>query len=260
MISVVGDDPTANLVRQDLKKINIIDGLIIDKSRPTTFKKRYVVENQKLFRVSRLEDSNVDKDIENKIIEKLEIMAPKSNGIVLSDFVYGVITEKILKTVYKLAQKYNLILCGDLQCSSQVGSILKYKNFSLLCPNEREARIALQEKDLGLESLSRKLIRVTNTESLIMKLSANGLIAYEKNKLGEWSSQAFPALTINPLDVAGAGDSLLSIMSVGLAARNPFMANVAIGCCMSALAVESMGNVTIGKERLKVYLESIFNI
>ena len=117
----------------------------------------------------------------------------------------------------------------------------------------------MQEKDLGLESLSRKLIRVTNAENLIMKLSANGLIAYEKNNLGNWSSQAFPALSINPLDVTGAGDSLLSVMSVGLAAGHPFMATAAISCCMSALAVESMGNVPIGTKKVKSYIDSIFS-
>ena len=53
------------------------------------------------------------------------------------------------------------MLFGDLQCSSQVGSVTKFKEYDLLCPNEREARIALQDNGSGLtltQNLSEKLI------------------------------------------------------------------------------------------------------
>ena len=36
---------------------------------------------------------------------------------------------------------------GDLQCSSQIEYITKFKDFSLLCPNEREARLSLMDKE-----------------------------------------------------------------------------------------------------------------
>ena len=39
---------------------------VLDSSRPTTFKKRYMVENQKLFRVSKLNDDFLTADIEEK--------------------------------------------------------------------------------------------------------------------------------------------------------------------------------------------------
>ena len=103
--------------------------MIEDNSRPTTFKKRYLVENQKLFRVSRLEEHEISQDIENKIVEHLEEMAPHANGIVISDFVYGVITEKIIQKIVTLSQEYNLMIFGDLQCSSQIGSDSKFKIF-----------------------------------------------------------------------------------------------------------------------------------
>ena len=48
-ISVVGADSTAELVSKELATQGIGNGLSRDPTRPTTFKKRYVVENQKLF-------------------------------------------------------------------------------------------------------------------------------------------------------------------------------------------------------------------
>ena len=61
------------------------------------------MENQKLFRVSRLNDHLLDKEIEEKMIERLKV-APSLKGIVISDFVYGVITENLIKEVLYLAK------------------------------------------------------------------------------------------------------------------------------------------------------------
>ena len=256
-ISVVGADHTAEVVQQELAAQGIGDGLSQDPSRPTTFKKRYVVENQKLFRVSRLEEHNLDAGVEDLVIAQLERLAPGAKGIVVSDFVYGVVTPRILKVVQQLAQQHNLLLFGDLQCSSQVGSITRFKGFSLLCPNEREARLALQDKDSGLEQLSQRLVQMTDSERLVMKLGPEGFIAYDRAANGQLSSQAFPALSVNPLDVAGAGDSLLALFSTGLASGQAMMPTAALACCMAALAVETMGNTPISANSLRSSLEEV---
>ena len=250
LISVIGDDNCGSFVRDKISEIDISDGLIQDKSRPTTFKKRYLVENQKLFRVTRLEQTEINKSIESQIIAELEFSAKEANGIVISDFVYGVITHKILLKIDELAKKYNLKVFGDLQCSSQVGSILKFNNLSLLCPNEREARIALHEKDLDLETLSLQIIKKTNSSNLIMKLGSAGFIVYFR-KNNNINKQAFPALSINPVDVSGAGDSLLAVMAVGLSSSQDIVLTSAIACCMASLSVERMGNKPIKSEELK---------
>jgi rfaE bifunctional protein kinase chain/domain len=258
LVSVVGNDSTADLVQQELKAQDIGDGLSRDPSRPTTFKKRYVVENQKLFRVSRLEQHNLDAAIEDEVIARLEALAPHSQGIVVSDFVYGVVTPRVLAVVQGLAQRHGLQLFGDLQCSSQVGSITRFRNFSLLSPNERELRLALQDKDSGLESLSQQLLADdTHCERLIVKLAAEGFIAYDRDSDGRILSQPFPALSVNPLDVAGAGDSVLAVMATGLASRQPMMPTAALACCMAALAVETMGNTPISAGTLRSSLEEV---
>ena len=258
-LSVVGNDESAEILRKKLNKEKIIHHLIKDPSRPTTFKKRYLVENQKLFRVSKLSDHFLSKEIEDKLINKIEEISPFVHGIVISDFVYGVITEKIISKVLFLSKKYNLKIFGDLQCSSQIGLATKFRDFTLLCPNEREARIALQDKESGLENLSNKFIAETNSEKLIMKLGAQGFIAYCRQKSGNFIGQPFPSLSVNPLDVSGAGDSLLALMATGLSADNDFLSTAALGCCMSAIAVENLGNKPINSKSIKDFLINILD-
>jgi rfaE bifunctional protein kinase chain/domain len=260
LVSVVGNDTTAELVRKELEARGIGDALTKDPSRPTTFKKRYVVENQKLFRVSRLEQHDLDLTIEAQVISKLEALAPHADGIVVSDFVYGVVTPRVLQAVARLAQHHTLQVFGDLQCSSQIGSITRFKNFSLLCPNERELRIALKNKDSGLETLSQQLLEETYCERLLVKLAAEGFIAYDRDSNRQVRSQAFPALSVNPLDVAGAGDSVLAVMATGLASRQAMMPTAALACCMAALSVDTMGNSPISAETLRSYLGEVLSI
>ncbi len=258
LISVIGDDQNGESLRNKLIEAGIKDGLEIDSERPTTFKKRYVVDNQKLFRVSKLEQFQINSKIEEKIINRLEQIAPDIDGIVISDFVYGVVTENVLKAINLIAEKYSLMLFGDLQCSTQVGSITKFNNFTLVCPNEREARIAMQDKDSGLEYLSNKLLSLTKSEKLIMKLGPQGFIAYEKDTNGQYFSQSFPALSVTPIDLTGAGDSLLAVMATGLSSKQPMMQTAAIGSCMAAIAVETLGNTPIDLDKLREKIYSTF--
>ena len=176
LISVVGDDIESKFIADLLKSENINDQLIIDESRPTTFKKRYIVENQKLFRVSKLEEKSVSTHIEELIIKKLDENLMTADALVISDFVYGVVTPNVLKSAIQIATKYSLPIIGDLQCSSQVGSVAKFNGFSLISPNEREARLALQDKESSIEQLSQKLLFETRSKNLMMKLGQMALL------------------------------------------------------------------------------------
>ena len=256
-LSVVGQDLSANIVTQELESLNVEHFLIEDKSRPTTFKIRYLVNNQKMFRVSRLKEHSIPRQVEDQIIAKLKGAASQVQGILVSDFVYGVITPLILKAITELSVKHNLLVFGDLQCSSQVGNISKYKNFNLLCPTERESRIALGTQDEGLEWMANALIKKTNTSNLVMKLGREGFIAYESVVDGFINRQHFPALNTNPVDVAGAGDSLVAALSVGLCSGANLMKSSAIGAGMASLAVQSIGNIPVSHQQLKNYLKKL---
>jgi rfaE bifunctional protein kinase chain/domain len=256
-ISVVGDDLLSGSVKEILNCRDISTSLIVDPSRPTTYKTRYMVENQKLFRVSRIKDHEISEKIENKIIDKLNNLAPDIDGILVSDFVYGVITQNILTEISHLAKKFDLKLFGDLQCSSQVGKVTKFKEFDLITPTEKEARIALSDNESGIEWIAHTLLEDTHVKDMLIKLGPNGFIAYNGTGLGD--RQDFPALTTNPVDVSGAGDSLFAAMSLSLASKSSLMEASAIGACMASLAVREVGNIPISKNKLSEYIEIILN-
>ena len=143
-----------------------------------------------------------------------------------------------------------------MQCSTQVGDVTKFKNFSVICPNEKEARMALKDKDSGLEIICQKLIANTSSKALILTLGAEGLIVYDNNDPKRTIRQAFPSLSVNPIDLSGAGDSLIAIVATSIC-RSSIMNSAALGTCMSSIAVQNMGNKSIQAYQVK---EKLFEV
>ena len=112
------------------------------------------------------------------------------------------------------------------------------------------------DKISGLEKLSQTLITKSLAKRLIMKLGDGGFIAFDRNKNDRIISQPFPALSSNPVDVTGAGDSLLAVMASALSSGQSMMETSALGCCMASLAVGRMGNTPIEADELKELLKS----
>ena len=91
---------------------------------------------------------------------------------------------------------------------------------------------------------------------MVMKLGPEGFIAYDRDANGKISSQPFPALSVNPLDVAGAGDSLLALFATGLASGQAMTPTAALACWRQ-LAVETMGNTPISADALRNNLQEL---
>ena len=162
---------------------------------------------------------------------------------------------KILESITKLSEQFGIKLYGDLQCSSQVGKVSKFSGFDLITPTEKESRIALEDNESGIEWIANTLMNNTNSKNMLMKLGSDGFIAYGSNKHLE--RQNFPALSVNPVDVTGAGDSLFAAMSVALSSGANLIEASVIGACMASLSVEEVGNIPITSNKLSNYIKMI---
>jgi sugar/nucleoside kinase (ribokinase family) len=149
-----------------------------------------------------------------------------------------------------------LRIYGDSQSSSQIGNLSKLINFDVLFPTEREARLAIGSKDEGLEKVAMDLMRLTKVKNLILKLGSDGFIVYETKADGYINREHFPALCVNPVDVTGAGDSLMSAIAFYYSSGISLMESSAIGAYVASLAVQNLGNEPIKIEKLKNLLAS----
>ena len=260
-LSVIGPDTEADALRKMLCEANVESWLDVEKERSTTLKKRYMVDDQKLLRVSRLSQTPISPATEERLIHQLNKWCSEADVVVVSDFVYGVITKNIIDHLIKLKKHHGFKIHGDLQCSSQTGDVTKFVGFDLITPTEREARIALNDAASGIESVANQIKEKTKVANLLFKLGADGFVSYlQRDDNRDIDRQHYPALATNVVDVAGAGDALLASVSTSVAMGLDYKMASAIGAVAASLSVQTVGNKPIKKEDLELSTAALVNL
>ena len=171
-----------------------------------------------------------------------------------SDFNYGCLPQNVVDQCTQIAKDADVIRIADSQSSSQVGNVARFKDMTMISATEREMRISLRDKDDGLPVLAEKLRSQTNASYLILKLGADGALLHMPSHDGVMTTDRLPAFNSGPIDVAGAGDSMLITAGLTLAAGGSPWEAAVIGNIAAALQVGRMGNIPIASEELRAAL------
>lgn len=248
-LTVTGDDNLSLFVKKELKKNNVGAKLFIDKTRPTSLKQRYRANGKSLFRVNNIHQNSISNNIQNSIFKELKKNISQIDLIVLSDFNYGVITNSLLKKIIKLVQNRDILIVADSQSSSQTGDISRFKNMNLITPTEREARISMRDNQSGIIGLINDLQKITESKNIILKMGADGILINSNNNNNNnkdsFLTDKIGPLNMNPVDVSGAGDSMLIASSMSLASKNSIWISSYIGSLAAAIQISRVGNVPI---------------
>ena len=168
---------------------------------------------------------------------------------VLSDFSYGCLSAPVIDVVARIAAETGLVVSADSQSSSQTGDSTRFKGVSLLCATEYEARTALRTQTMGLSALGAELLKKSEAQNLIMKLGSAGLVFLQAEE-NPADLDRLPALNPNPVDVAGAGDSLLIAATMALAVGATLAQAAYIGSIAAAIQVSRQGNIPLSQAEL----------
>ena len=245
-ISVVGDDEASKFCRDNLDSLGVVSFLVVDKTRPTTLKQRFRSKGKTLLRVSHLSQLASSPETQDWIFCKLEENIKNFDLVVLSDFNYGVLPQKLVNRISLLCDEHDVLVVADSQSSSQVGDIARFKGMTLITPTEREARLALKNNEAGLAVLGESLSLVARAKNVILKLGEDGVLIHVPLKEGvSWDTDRIPALNSNPKDVAGAGDCLLVASSLVLCVGGNIWEAACVGSIAAAVQVGRVGNTPI---------------
>lgn len=263
--SVVGQDVHADFARAELERRDIDYRLVVDESRPTIHKKRFLSGGKKLLNVNSFRDQDIDTKTAARLCDAIRSREAGIAAVIISDFSYGVLSEPVIATVTELAQAKGIPIVGDVQCSSQIGRVTRLKGLTAATPSEREARLALWDRESGLSDLGVRLLDETRHRSLVLTLGSRGLMILDtegrpweeiasppllhaiKTKL---KIEYLPAFGGNVVDAMGAGDAMLSAFTAALAGGASVMEAAYLGNCASAIEVGHMGNIPVNADDL----------
>jgi D-beta-D-heptose 7-phosphate kinase/D-beta-D-heptose 1-phosphate adenosyltransferase len=249
LIGLVGDDEAARVLRRELAASRISDRtLVVDRERPTTRKVRVVsARNQQVARLDYEQDAEPPAPLAAAIASHLSQAARAADVIVLSDYRKGVVTPATIAAAADAAQSAGVPLLVD----PKVPIAERYRGATLLTPNHHEAEL-MTGRSIRTADEARDAARRLHERS-----GASVLITWGEHGMWLLDASATPpheeglaASAREVADVTGAGDTVLALLALSLAAGASLadaarLANIAAG-----LVVARFGPAVVGVSEL----------
>ncbi len=252
LFSICGNDKESEEFKNLLEEKQIAFELIQFENRRTTTKTRIIAHNQHVARIDEETRQFISKTEEESVFQKLSLLLDEYQVIVISDYAKGFLTDNLLLRLITKCVSENKIVLVDPKGKS----FSKYKGASILTPNLKEAAEAAGfdeiEKDL-ITKAGNKILDETGLEAILITQGEKGMTLLQKN--GE--KQYLEALTRNVFDVTGAGDTVIAVFAVAVAAGASFFESAKLANIAAGLVVREVGTTAIKIETLNAELERV---
>ncbi|MDY6853349.1 MAG: D-glycero-beta-D-manno-heptose-7-phosphate kinase [Thermodesulfobacteriota bacterium] len=244
---VVGDDENGEKLINSLMDMGIdTTGVIIEKDRSTSVKTRVIANNQQIVRYDREDTFQITNNSMQKIISYLIKNMDSIDAIIISDYGKGIVSEQLIREIRILIKDNDKIISVD----PKVNHFSYYKGVTVITPNNIEASEAagieikdektlLQVGEILLGRLACKLLLITRGEE--------GMTLFEKS--GDITH--IPTLAKEVYDVTGAGDTVISALTLALTAGASLKEASVIANYAAGIVVGEVGTAAITVEKLK---------
>lgn len=240
LLSMIGEKKEyLNFIKKKLRK-NVKLFYLEKKGSPTIVKTRFIdnVSKNKVFGSDKLNDELLDSRQENDFNSKLKKIVPKFDLVIVSDYGHGFIS----KNSAQIICKYSKFLALNAQVNAaNIGyhTMRNYKNIDCVIINEKELRHELRDKNSKTEKLQKELSNKQNIKNLIVTKGSQGSILYAKN----FDKFIYaPAFSNKVVDKVGAGDTMLSIISMCINKKLDLNLSLLIASIAAAESVKKIGN------------------
>jgi rfaE bifunctional protein kinase chain/domain len=210
IISIIGDDKSGLELKDLLEKEGVDHCLIKDIERPTTVKTRIIADDQHLLRIdfekTKAISSKIEAEVLAKTIDQFETALP--DIIVLQDYNKGLLTSSLIKKIINHSKERDVFISVD----PKKENFWAYRGVDLFKPNLRETEEALsselKENSAWVEAANQLKSRL-HAKNVVVTLSEHGILL-----LNDDSCKLVPTDPVEIVDVCGAGDAVLAILSV----------------------------------------------
>ena len=241
LVGVVGDDPAAVKLREVMDQAGVDRRkLVVDPSRRTTRKTRIIAHNQQVVRADEETLEELTGEPLARMRETVLTELDSCRAVVISDYGKGALPGALVETVLKAAREKAVPVCVDPQDSRMD----LYRGATVITPNSKEAGRGFGKKitdDASLQEVGWGLLKKLDCDGVLITRGEKGMTLFEST--GQESH--FPAVAKEVYDVTGAGDTVVSVLSVSLAAGAAtcdaaFLANHAAGIVVGELGTASV--------------------
>lgn len=251
---VVGNDEAQKTLFNELARSEIETSCIIKTQKPTIQKirglaRQHLLYHQHMLRIDYEDTKSISKEDEQRIFSLIKQKINLFDAIILSDYAKGTLTEDLVKSLIQLAKEKNKLITADCKPIN----LEFYKNVDLLKPNKKEAiEMTLTE---NIEEAGKKLVQKLNS-SIVITRGAEGFSVFEKNN----NVFHLPANVKEVYDVAGAGDTVIAVLTLALLSGYSLKEAVELADKAAGIVISKPGVATVSREELETYLNSNIKI
>lgn len=252
LIGVVGTDGDARNVREILANLNVEhEGVRADRARPTTVKERYIgraqhKHPQQMLRVDFESREPVSGEVEASLCEAIATATSHADIVLVSDYDKGVCTPAVMAATITAAKKRGIRVIADPIRGKDYS---KYAGCSSMTPNRLEAGLASGtsiDTNEQAVTVARQLRERLNLEAGIVTLDKDGMALSHR----DGTATIFPTRQRQVYDITGAGDMVMSVLGLALAAGADYPSAIRLANVAGGLEVEKVGVVTVTREEI----------
>ena len=207
LCGIIGADADKEALSAQLAERKIEAGfLVIDPDRPTTRKTRIIAHQQQVVRVDHESDRPVGNETAARLAKIAKETIPGVDGVVLSDYGKGIVTEELIRTVVMSSVGGQFVAVDP-----KVKHFSNYRGVSLVTPNLSEAGLAAGEKIVDEASLLRagqRLLEMLPGTAVLLTRGEQGMTLFDTDR----SVTHIPTVARHVYDVTGAGDTVISTL------------------------------------------------
>src|SRR5512138_1233848 len=218
LIGVIGQDDNGKTLTRGCREAGIEAGfLAADSDRVTTTKVRIVTErNQQVARVDYENDADISGDAERGIIASIRQNGADASAIVVSDYLKGCITKRVIAAAVELAAERQIPLLVD----PKIPHLDDYAGATVITPNHHEAEAATHMRIRSSDEAriaARAFRDRARCDAVLVTRGDHGMWL-----LGPDVEGHLPASAREVADVTGAGDTVIAAMGLALASGAAF--------------------------------------
>ena len=212
VLGCVGDDADGMWILNRLNKRNADTAFMrTDSEVMTIVKTRVVSKNQQYIRLDEERIEDIPDSYEQYVREHIEEILADIQVIIISDYGKGAVTKKIAGFLIECANERNIPVVVDPKGKDYS----KYKGATVCTPNTNELKVVTGITSEAEEELTKAGFALRDEISLqylMLTRSEKGISVFDRDK-----KKDYPAVEKDVVDVTGAGDTVVSVVALGLA-------------------------------------------
>jgi D-beta-D-heptose 7-phosphate kinase/D-beta-D-heptose 1-phosphate adenosyltransferase len=258
---VVGEDEEGREIQSLVAAAGMsAKGVAADSSRLTTVKTRIVAKHQQIVRVDRERREPLGRALEDRLVRAIKAALPRLDALVVSDYDKGVVTDSLADRVLTECHRRGV----PALVKPKESRLLSYRGANLIVCNAKEARFFVSrtlEDDNSVEEAGRALLAHFGCSAVVITRGREGLNVFEDTSpksfhVSATSSEVSYARVGQAgvdrsahgrqvFDVTGAGDTVLSVLALAVAARVPIREAAILASAGAGVVVGKLGTSTV---------------